>query len=73
MVLVYGEEMLNVLLTQKKTQKQDGAKARTNLSLRRNALNTNAKVSSTVNRVFYGLSDVIKPLGILRRTREKSL
>ena len=69
-VLVCGDEMLNVLLTQKKTQKQNGAKARTNLSLRRNALNTNAKVSSTVNRVFYGL---IKPLGTLRRTREKKL
>lgn len=72
-VLVCGDEMLNVLLTQEKTQKQNGANARTNLSLRRNALNTNAKVSSTVNRVFYGLSGVIKPLGILRRTREKKL
>ena len=72
-MLVCGEEMLNVLLTQKKTQKQNGAKARTNLSQRSNALNTNAKVSSTVNRVFYGLSRVIRTLEILRRTREKRL
>lgn len=44
--------MLNVLLTQKKIQKQNGAKARTNLLLKSSALNTNAKVSKTVNPFF---------------------
>ena len=65
--------MLNVLLTQKKTQKQNGAKARTNLLLKSSALNTNAKVSKPVNPFFYGLSGVIKPLGMLKKVRQKSL